>query len=139
MKIFSGEKVPGQWITICPVDLGELYLHANWYLLNPRSVHLSSSISENATIRNRNSTGAIMVSCLALTLRSMDVSILPMMSLTTLLLYMGLIAEHSLGGAPYFTSMEISNAWLEVSNALTRSMNGNHVGSLWLCLICRMF
>ena len=69
----------------------------------------------------------------------MDVSILPMMSLTTLLLYMCLIADHSLGGAPYFPSMATINEWLEVSKALTRSENATHVGRLRLCLRCRSF
>ena len=38
-----------------------------------------------------------------------------MIILTMLLLYMSLIAENSLGGAPYFPSMAMSNALLEVS------------------------
>ena len=96
-KSIPDEKVPGRWLTNCPFDLGELSFHENWALLSPRAVHSSSSISEKAIIKNINSTGAIMSPCLTPTLKAMDVSILPMMSLTTLLLYMRLIAEHSLG------------------------------------------
>ena len=51
----------------------------------------------------------------------MDVSIFPMMRLTTLFAYMYLIAENSLGGEPYFPSMEMSSLWLEVSKEATRS------------------
>ena len=133
------DKVPGWWLTNCTFDLGELSLHENWALLSPRDVHLSSSVSEKAIIKNRNSTGFMMSPCLTTTLKSMDVSIFPMMIFTTLFSYMHLIAEHSLGGAPYFPIMAMSNAWLEVLMALTRSTNAIHFGGLWLCFICRMF
>ena len=66
----------------------------------------------------------------------MDVSTFPMMILTVLFLYMHLIVEHSLGCAPYFPSMEISNAWLEESKTFIRSANAAHVVRLWLCLRC---
>ena len=68
----------------------------------------------------------------------MNVSTLQMMILNMLLLYMRLISEHSLESAPYFPSMAMSNAWLEVSKALNISENATHVGSLWLCLRCRI-
>ena len=51
-----------------------------------------------------------------------------------MLLYMCFIADHSLGGAPYFPSMTLSSVWLEVSKAFTRYMNAPHVGILWFCL-----
>ena len=57
-----------------------------------------------------------------------------MTSLTTILFYMSFMAEYSLGGAPYFTSMAMSNAWLEVLKVLTRSVNATHVGRLWFCI-----
>ena len=130
-------KVPGKWITSCPVDLGELSLCANWAFLSTRAVHSSSSFSEKAIIRKRNSIGAMLSPCLTPTLKLMDVSILPMMSLTMLLLYMRLIAEHSIWGVPYFTSMEMSSALLEVSEVMTRYSNATHVGRFWLCIRCR--
>ena len=104
------EKVPGRWLTNCPVDLGELSLRANWALLSPRAVHSSSSVLEKVVIKNRNITGAMLSPCLTPTLNSMDIYALPMMSLITLLLYMRLIAERSLGSAPYFPSMAMSSA-----------------------------
>ena len=67
----------------------------------------------------------------------MDVSILMIMSLTILLLYICLIDDHSIEGAPYFPSMEIISAWFEVSKAFNKSANSTHVGILWLCLRCR--
>ena len=35
------EKVPGRWLTNCPVDLGELSLRTNWDFLSLRAVHSS--------------------------------------------------------------------------------------------------
>ena len=77
---------------------------------SPRAVHLSSIGLSKSIIRNRNINGGILYPCLTPNLKSMDVSIFPMMSLTTLLSYMRLIAENSLGGASYFPSMEMSGA-----------------------------
>ena len=76
------EKVPVCWLTNCPVDLGEFSLRLNWALLGPRAVHLSSGVSENAIIKNRNSTGDVLSPCLTPVLKSMYVSTLPMMILT---------------------------------------------------------
>ena len=45
------EKVPGRWLTNCPVDLGELSMHANWALLIPRAVHSYSSVSAKPSLR----------------------------------------------------------------------------------------
>ena len=130
-------KVPGLLITSCPVGLSDLYLRENWSFLSPRSVHLSSSVLENTIIRNRNRTGYIILPCLAPTLKSMDFSIFTMMILNTLLLYICLVAEHSLGVAPYFLSIDMSSAWLDVSNSLTRSENTTHFGRFCLFLRCR--
>ena len=33
------QKVPGQWLTNCAVDIGELSLRVNWAFLIPRAVH----------------------------------------------------------------------------------------------------
>ena len=109
------KKVPDWWLANCSVDLGEFYLHANWALIIPRAVHLSSSVLAKAIINNRNSTRAMLSPCLKPNLKSMDVSTLPMTSLNMLLLYMHLTAEHSLGGSPYFPSMEMSSALLELT------------------------
>ena len=95
----------GRWLTNCPVDLGELSLHANWDLLSPRAVHSSSTVLAKSIIKNRNSTRFMLSPCLTPTLNSMDVSTFLMVSLNVLLSYMRLIAECSLGGAPYFPSM----------------------------------
>ena len=93
-------RVSGRWLTGCPVDIGELSMCANWGFKSPKSVHLSSSVLEKAIIRNINSTGGILLPCLAPTLKLMAVSIMPMMSWNALFLYMRLFAEHSLGGVP---------------------------------------
>ena len=84
-------------------------MRENWALLSPKSVHSSFSVSEKAIIKNRNSIWYMLSPCLKPTLNSMDVSTFPMMSLTTLLLYMRLIADRSLGGAPYYLSMTMSS------------------------------
>ena len=68
---------------------------------------MSYIILEKDIIKNRNSNGAMLSPCLTPTLKSMDVSTLPMMILTLILLYMRLIADHNLRGKPYFPSMEM--------------------------------
>ena len=106
----TDKKVPGNWLTNFLVDLGELYSHENWALLNLRAIHSSSSVLAKAIIRNRNSTMDMLYPCLTPTLKSMDISTLLMMILTIILLYMRFIYEHSIGGAPNFPSMEMSSA-----------------------------
>ena len=64
--------------------------------ISPRNAHSSSSVLAKAIINDINSTGAMMSPCLTPTLKSLDVSTLPMMVLTMLLSYMCLIAERSL-------------------------------------------
>ena len=128
-------KVTGRWLTSCLVDLGELSLHANWYFLGPRAVHLSSIFLVNAIIRNRNSTGAMLSPFFTLTLKSMDVSIFPMMILTTILSYVYFIYDHSLGGELHFTIMSMSSAWLDTPKDLNMSANDTHVGRFWFCLM----
>ena len=61
------------------------------------------------------------------------------MRLNTILSYIRSVAENSLRGAPYFTSMEMISAWLEVLKALNRSSNTTHFGILWLCIRFRSF
>ena len=104
------EKVPGQCLTNFPVDLDELSLRENWVFLSTRSVHLYYSVSAKAIIKNINITGAVLSPFLTPTFNSMDFSTLLMMSLNMILLYICLIAEHSLGVAPYFSSMAIISA-----------------------------
>ena len=67
------EKVPDWWLTNCLVDLDELSLRANWALVSPRAVHLSSSASAKAIFKNINSNRAMLSPCLTPTLNSMDV------------------------------------------------------------------
>ena len=95
-------KVTGLRITSCPVDIGELSLYANLYLLSTRAFHLSSRVLENSIISNRNSTWDMLSTCLTPALNSMDVLILTVMILTKLLSYMRLISEHSFGESHIF-------------------------------------
>ena len=87
-----------------------IFLRENWDLVFLRGVHLSSSVLEKAIVKNINSTGSMLSPCLTPTLKFMDVSTLPIMSLTMLFSYMCLIAEPSLGCVPYFPSMMMSSA-----------------------------
>ena len=130
LNIVTKYKVPDWWVTSWPVDLGDLYLRENWYLPNPRAVQSSSIFLEKDIIKNRNSTGTKLSPCLTPTLKSVDHQTFLMMSLTMLLLCMRLIGEHSLGGAPYFPSMEMISALLEGSKALNMSANTTHAGRL---------
>ena len=104
------KKVPDQWLTNCPVDIGEFSLRTSWDLLSPRAVHLSYSVLAKSIIKNINSTGAMLYPFLTPTLNSMDVSTFTMMSLTIISSYMRLIADRSLGGAPYFPSIAMGSA-----------------------------
>ena len=90
-------KLPGLWLTIFPVNLGGLSLRENWDFLNPRDVHSFSSDLAKAIIRNRKITGDVLSTCLTPTLKSMDVSILPMMIFTIIFSYVHFISEHSMG------------------------------------------
>ena len=101
--------MPCWWLTNCPVDIGDFSSHKNWALLNPRAFHLSSSVLENAIVRNRNSSGDVISPCLTPTLKSIGVSTLTMMNVTTLFLYMRLIAEHSLERDQKILNMAMSN------------------------------
>ena len=104
------KKMPGRWLNNCLVDLGEFSLRANWALFSPRAIHSSSSVLVKVVIKNRNSNEAMMSPYLTPNLKSMDVSTLPMMSMTMISLYMRLIDENCIGGAPYFPSMAMSHA-----------------------------
>ena len=101
-KSVPGKKVMGWWITSCPVVIGEFYLREVCALISYRTSHLSSNFSANSIIRNINRTGTMLLPFLKPTLKLIDVSILPMMSWTTLLSYVRLIFEHSIGGTQYF-------------------------------------
>ena len=98
----------GWRLTSRQVNIGELSLRGNWDLFSTRIFHLYP--------------------CLIPTLKTIYVSIFMMMRLTLLLLYINLIADDILGGAPYFPSMAMSSAWLEVSKDLDRYFNGTHFG-----------
>ena len=76
--------------------------------------------------------------CFTPTSKDIEVSILPIINLTLLLLYICLIAEHSFGGQPYLRRISIKMMWFEVSKDLTRSANMTHVGRLWLRRKCRI-
>ena len=104
------EKVPRRWLANCLVDLGELSFLENWALLSLMDVKLTSSALAKAIIKNINSTETMLSPCLTPTFKSIYVSTLLMMILDMLLLYMRLIAEHILGGAPYLPSMATSSA-----------------------------
>ena len=71
-------------MTIWPLERGELLCLENVAFISPFLVHYLSNISENAIIRNSKSTGDMLSPCLNSTLYGMDVSISPIISLTTL-------------------------------------------------------
>ena len=87
-------------------------------------------------MRKRIRTGAILSLFFTPALNGMRVSVFPMMSLTTLSLYIHLFEDCSLGGQPYRPKISIITQWLEVSKALTRSSNNTNVGKLWLFRKC---
>ena len=105
-EIFSGE-----WLISWPVARGELLCRLNWSLCRLFFVHSFSSDSANAIIINKKSTGAMLSPCLTPTLNGIVVSILPIISLTTLFLYIRAIADCRLGGQPYFSKIRTISLW----------------------------
>ena len=124
---------------ILPKDWGELLCRLNLIIFKSFLTHYISVVYENAIMMNRKSTGATLYPCFTPTSKVMEMSIFPIISLTLLSVYIILIAEHNLGGQPYFFSISTISLWLEVSNALTRSKNITNVGRLWLYRRCNIF
>ena len=69
-------KVPVWLLTSCLVGIGELSLRENWSLLSPRAVHSYYSVLAKAIIKNGNSIGDMMSTCLKPTLNSKHFSTL---------------------------------------------------------------
>ena len=92
--------------------------------------HSASTVSANAIMRKSKSTGATMSHFFTPTSKVIEVSILPIINLTLLLMHIHLIAEHSFGGQPYLRRISIKRMWFEVSKALNRSAKMTHVGRL---------
>ena len=107
LNIFPYLKHFGLWLTIRPLERGELLCLENVTLLSPFLVLYFYKVWENAMTKNRKRTGAMLYTCLTTTLKGMDVSIFPIISLTTLFLYIVLIAEKKRGGVPCMAIMSI--------------------------------
>ena len=132
-KIFPELKDFGLWLKIWLVERGELLCLENVDFVSPLLVHYFSKVSANAMIIYRKRTGATLSPCLTPTLKGMDVSKFSIISLTTLFLYILLIAQQKRGGYPYLDRMTIRSLWLEVSKDFTRSASSTQLGKLWLC------
>ena len=87
-------------------------------------------------IRNGKITVAMLSYCLTTTLKGMDVSILPIIRVTTVFLYILLIVENNRGGSAYLDGIVIRSFWFEMSNDFTKYANTNQLGKVWLCLRC---
>ena len=83
----------GLCLTIWTVKRFELLCIDNVDFVILFLVHYFSKVSANSMIRNRKRTGDMLSLFLTPTLKGMDVSIFPINSLTTLFLYIILIAE----------------------------------------------
>ena len=103
---------------ILPEDLGEMLCGLNLILCNPFLDYSFSSVSANAIMMNRQKIGETLSPCFNPALKVMDMSIFPSISLTLLSVYILLVAEHFLGGKPYFFNISTINFWLEVSMLL---------------------
>ena len=87
-------------------------------------------------IRNGKITVAMLSYCLTTTLKGMDVSVLPIIRVTTVFLYILLIVENNRGGSAYLDGIVIRSFWFEMSNDFTKYANTNQLGKVWLCLRC---
>ena len=95
------------WLIIWPVERGELLCLDNVDFVSPFLVHYFSNVLANDIIRNRKRTGDMLSFCLTPTLKGMEVSIFPIISLTALFSYFLLFAEQKGGVAPYLARIAI--------------------------------
>ena len=133
---FPALKDFGLWLRIWTEERVELLCLENLSFVSPFLVHYFSYVSSNSMIRNRNRTGDMLYPWLTPTLKGMEVSIFPIISLTTLFLYTILFIKNIMGGAPYPARMPIRSLWLEVLKDFTRSENSTQLGNLWLFRRC---
>ena len=101
LNILPELKYSGFWMRIWTEERGELLCLENVFFVIPFLFHYFSDVSENSMIRNRKRTENMLYPCLNFTLKGMEVSIFPIISLTPLFLYTLLIVEQNLRGAPY--------------------------------------
>ena len=97
----------GFGMTIRTVERDKLLCLENVAFVNPFLVHDFSNVSENFMIRNGKITVAMLSYCLTTTLKGMDVSILPIIRVTTVFLYILLIVENNRGGSAYLDGIVI--------------------------------
>ena len=102
LKRVPWENVFAWWLVILPEDWGELLCRLNLIIFKSFITHYFSIVSANAIMINKKSTGAELSSCLTPTSKGMYMSIFYIINLTLLSMYILLIAEHNLGGQPYF-------------------------------------
>ena len=106
-NMFPKLKDFGLWLTIWPVERDEFLCFENLSFVSPFLVQYFYNFLANAIIRNRKKTGAMLYPFLTPTLNYMDVPIFPIISLTTMFLYILFIAEKKGGGHPYLDRMVI--------------------------------
>ena len=97
----------GLWLIIWLVDRGELLCLDNVDFVSPFHVHYFSNVLANDMISNRKRTGDMLSPCLTPTLKGMEVSSFPIISLTALFSYFLLVTEKNRGGARYLDMIAI--------------------------------
>ena len=95
------------WMTICPIERGDLLCIENVSFVSPFLAHYFSNVSEISMTIHRKRTEAMLSRCLTHTLKGPNVSKFPIISLTKLCSYILMIAEQKRGGAPYLTRIAI--------------------------------
>ena len=78
----------------------------------PFLTHSFSIVFANTTMMNRKNKGATLSPYFTPTSKGTDMSIFPSISLIFLSVYILLIAEHNLGGQPYFFNISTISLWL---------------------------
>ena len=107
LNLFPELKDFGLWLIIWPVERGELLCFDHVDFVSPFLVHYFSNVLANGIIRNRKRTGDMLYFFLNPTLKGMEVSIFPIISLTALFSYFLLFAEQKGGVAPYLSRIAI--------------------------------
>ena len=75
----------GLWLKIWPVERGDLLCLENVVFVSAFLVQFFYNVSENSMMRNRKITAAMLSPSFTPTLNGIDVSIFPIISLTTLI------------------------------------------------------
>ena len=108
----------------------EIFLSMIFSLFKQITTRSSYSILVKDITRNSNRMGDMLMNCLTLNFKPMDLLILTIIILMTLALYIHLMVKNSLGGATYFSINLLSVHDWRCEGHFKGLQNATHVGIL---------